>query len=322
VSDEAILVDLGTTNCRVWLAKGTDVLARANAQVGVRDTARDGSSQRLRESLRSLIETVCSRSSAKPSVVIAAGMITSSLGLAEVPHVVAPAGVDELAAGTQAFEFSDIAPLPFLLVPGVRTGTLSGELKDVGQADVMRGEETFCAGLVACGLISGRATVISLGSHWKAIPMDDRGRVLRSLTCLSGELILAVQTNTILASAVPQDRPSSLDQEWVDAGMRKQRGSGLSRAMFCVRLLELAGKGTPQQRYAYLAGAFIAENLDLLLSRQFLSPEVPVLVSGATGLGKAWCEALAGVLVRAIALSDAQVEQSLIAGLNAIREAV
>src|SRR5215470_11139199 len=101
-------VDAGTTNTRVWLTAGDRVIARARAGVGVRDTARDGSSSRLRDALRELIDRV--RVDARdqgfaqsPVCVIAAGMITSPLGLAEVPHVPTPAGLNELAAATRHY---------------------------------------------------------------------------------------------------------------------------------------------------------------------------------------------------------------------------
>jgi 2-keto-3-deoxy-galactonokinase len=76
-----ICVDAGTTNTRVWLTVGDRVIVGARAGVGVRDTARDGSSGRLRVALRELIDQV--RGDARdqgfaqsPECVIAAGMIT------------------------------------------------------------------------------------------------------------------------------------------------------------------------------------------------------------------------------------------------------
>src|SRR5215207_1951530 len=99
----AIYIDTGTTNSRVWLMRGDEILARANALIGVRDSAKDGSTERLRTALRDLIVTVRAEASplATPVCVIAAGMITSSLGLADVPHISAPAGIAELAAATK-----------------------------------------------------------------------------------------------------------------------------------------------------------------------------------------------------------------------------
>ncbi len=46
-------------------------------------------------------------------------------------------------------------------------------------------------------------TVLNLGSHWKAIQVSESGQITRSWTTLSGELLHAIMTQTILASAVP-----------------------------------------------------------------------------------------------------------------------
>ena len=320
MSHVAIFVDLGTTNCRVWLASGEQVLARAQEQVGVRDTARDGSNRRLRQTLRTLIETVSAESDIKPRAVIASGMISSSLGLAEVPHVAAPSGLDELARATRPHQFPDVTPLPFLLVPGVKTGTLTGNVEEICQSDLMRGEETLCVGLTASGRISGRTIVLNLGSHWKAIEIDSEARISRSITTLSGELIHAAQTTTILASALPQERPSVIDEQWLFAGMQRQ--SGLPRVMFCIRLLEQAGAGTAENRLAFLIGALVAADLSSLLNKGFLSPKVPVVLVGHSALAEAWKLALMRILVPATVISQLEAEQALLNGLTRILRAI
>src|SRR5262245_13152979 len=94
----AIYIDLGTTNTRVYAVRGNQVDAQANKSAGVRDTAREGTSTRIRAALRELIGDVrheAERTSGSfiPACVAAAGMIGSALGLAEVPYVFAPAGL-------------------------------------------------------------------------------------------------------------------------------------------------------------------------------------------------------------------------------------
>ncbi|MEK7830653.1 MAG: 2-dehydro-3-deoxygalactonokinase, partial [Acidobacteriota bacterium] len=289
----AVYVDTGTTNSRVWLARGDEILAKAEAQVGVRDTAKDGSSLRLRSALRELIEEVRAKAEASPVCVAAAGMITSSLGLAEVPHLPAPAGIAELAAATRVHQFPEVADLPVLLVPGVKSGQMPCELTTVGEADLMRGEETLCAGLVMLGLAKTPATVLNLGSHWKAIRLDADGRIAASVTSLAGELVFAAQTQTILASAVHHERPAIVNIDWLEAGMREQRSAGLSRALFCVRLLEQSKQGSAEDRLSFLIGAFIAADLDGLSARGVLSDSVVIVGSG--GLAEAWRHALAQI---------------------------
>lgn len=312
----AVFVDTGTTNSRVWLVCGEEILAKAEAQVGVRDTAKDGSSLRLRSALRELIEEVRAKAEAIPVCVAAAGMITSSLGLAEVPHLLAPAGIAELAAATGAHQFPEVTDLPVLLVPGVKSGQMPCELATVGEADLMRGEETLCAGLVMAGLAKTPATVLNLGSHWKAIRLDDDGRIAASVTSLAGELVYAAQTQTILASAVPHERPASVSFDWLEAGMSEQRKSGLSRALFCVRLLEQSKQGTAEDRLSFLIGAFIAADLDALSSRGVLSDSV--LIVGSGGLAEAWQHALAQVEIQSQIITGEQSEGALLAGLRSI----
>jgi 2-dehydro-3-deoxygalactonokinase len=314
----SIYIDLGTTNTRLWLARGQEILARAMAQVGVRDTARMGSNILLRQTLKSLIEQVLQAHSQRPDCIIAAGMITSSLGLAEVPHVAAPAGLAELAAATQKLHFPDITTLPIFLVPGVRTGELHGSSAEICHADLMRGEETLCLGLILLGLAKAPGIVLNLGSHWKAISLDERGRIIASATSLTGEMIHAAQTSTILASALPAERPAELDQDWIAAGMSEQRNSGLPRAMFCVRLLEQSKTCTAEQRFAFLIGAFIACDLDALIGSGIVSKESPIAIVGNAALAQAWQAALTQALVSADIVTEQQTESALLVGLSQI----
>jgi 2-dehydro-3-deoxygalactonokinase len=323
----AVCVDMGTTNTRVWMVQGAEILARAQTGVGVRDTARDGSPDRMRAALRELIEDVRGQAErsgrqSNPSLVAAAGMITSPLGLAEVPHISAPAGTAELAVAVKRCHFPDVTDLPFLLVPGVRCGARTASLEAVGQCDVMRGEETLCLGLVSLGAARPPATILNLGSHWKAIQLDDQGRISASVTSLSGELIHAAQTQTILASAVPHSRPVGIDAIWCQAGMCEQRRSGLARALFCVRLLELNGQSTPAERLAFLIGAFIAADLDALVKRGVFETGSRVLIAGGGVVAEAWQKALQTISITAALLTDAEIEAGLLAGLRRVVEAM
>ncbi|HEY2972546.1 MAG TPA: 2-dehydro-3-deoxygalactonokinase [Pyrinomonadaceae bacterium] len=318
----AVCVDMGTTNTRVWLVSGNEVLARASVSVGARDTARDGSDRRIRNALHDLIEQVRpaeeEASLIRPTCVIAAGMITSPLGLAEVPHVDAPAGKCEIAARVKQQSFPDITELPVFLVPGVRSGSAHSDPKLIGELDVMRGEETLCVGLMTLGLLQAGGTLLNLGSHWKAITVDYDGHVSSSVTSMSGELIHAAQSQTILASVLTQKWPETLNEEWTEAGMREQRRSGLSRALFCIRLLEQRNECTPDDRFAFLIGAFVASDLDSLVKRSLLTSDRPVVITGDRVVASAWNYALSEISMRSTIISADQLEQALIQGLTDI----
>jgi 2-dehydro-3-deoxygalactonokinase len=311
-----VLVEGETTNTRVWLVRGDQVIAEARTVVGARDTARDGSPHRLEAALHALIAGVRREGQelpvpCRPSVVVAAGMLTSSLGLREVEHVAAPAGVKELAARMERHTFRPITDLPVLLVPGVRSGPLRCERDAVGSTDVIRGEEIIALGLHLLGWLPAGGIVLSLGAHWKAIHVDRGGQITSSITSLGGELIDVVTCQTVLAGSLPRQWPEEVDPAWVDAGVHESQRSGLGRALFCVRLLEQRVTSSPEERLAFLLGAAIGNGMDTLLARRFFRPGTRVLVTGHPALAHAFAQQLRGTSVDAVPVSDTQVAHAV-----------
>ena len=306
-----IAVDAGTTNTRVWLMNDGLPVAHANAMVGVRDTARDGNNRKLVETLRQLIESVRAQApEPQPECIAAAGMITSPLGLREVPHVVAPADAAMIARQAWRGVMAEVSTLPMILFGGVRSGELQSD--DWASSDVMRGEETLCLGMN----YPAPFTVLNLGSHWKVIEVEELGRIARSRTSLSGELILATQTTTILASALPNDKLLQLDSEWFKKGSDEFRKSGLARALFCVRLLELQGKTSPEQRMSFLLGVYVASDLAALCESGWLTPERRVLLTGSGAVIEAWEATLANVEISRELISPEKIEASFLRGIG------
>ncbi len=316
-----VYIDGGTTNSRMWLVADGIPLARHAVSTGVRDVAR-GDRRKFEKGLRAGIDEVARKGRldgfAPPNRVVAAGMIASELGLGEVPHVETPAGAREVAAGIRIIQAPAVTDLEVLLVPGVRTGGSIDHPRDVGATDVMRGEETLCLGLMELGMLPPGGALYNLGSHWKIVQTDSERRISSSMTSLTGELIHAVQSDTILASSVPPDRPTELDEEWLAAGMREAETAGLPRALFCVRLLEQRCESTPGQRLAFLVGAVLASELKPLLRSATISTRTPVVIAG----GGAAPEAVGMILgrhgVTATVLAAQEAEQAIIAGLRTI----
>jgi 2-keto-3-deoxy-galactonokinase len=204
------------------------------------------------------------------------------------------------------------------LISSVRSGPVTTDLQSLGKVDVMRGEETLCVGLQVLSLVAVPGLVLTLGSHWKAIQLDAEGRIVSSITSLSGELIHAVQRQTILASSVGRDWPARPAPGWMAAGMQEQRRSGLSRTLFCVRLMELGDEGTAKERFSYLLGAFIASDLDVLARRGILTGDIQVTISGHEVIAEAWASALARMSIRARALTEEETEKAFLSGLRSI----
>jgi 2-keto-3-deoxy-galactonokinase len=182
----------------------------------------------------------------------------------------------------------------------------------------MRGEEVLCLGLLQLGRLKPPGVVLNLGSHWKAVRLNREGQIESSITSLSGELIHAAQTQTILASSLTADRPARLARQWIEAGMKEQRRSGLSRALFSVRLLELADQGTPSERFSFLVGAFISSDLGPLFAKGMLSNAEPVVITGSPAIAESWREVLAHRSVRSVVVTADETEQAFLAGLKSI----
>lgn len=312
-------VDMGTTNTRVWRIVDGGIVQRVQARVGIRDSAVAGRPEVLCEVLRRLLQQLDAAGAddlPPPVALVAAGMITSDHGLLEVPHLPAPAGLAELSGAVRVCNMPELCALPVHLVPGVRTGEPLVARERVGQTDVMRGEETLCIGLHAAGILPVGGSLLNLGSHWKVIHLDAAGRVARSATALTGELLHAAQTQTLLSGSVPSERPERLHPDWVEGGLREARTSGLERALFCVRLLEQRAESTPGQRLSYLVGAFIGSALP------WFEREIPLNGSVVVAGGGPIAERVGRVLERmgrkARLVDAAEVEEGMARGLALI----
>lgn len=311
-------LDVGTTNARAWLVAGGRIVVSRRAGVGIRDAAAAGSPEVLHEPLRRLIADVraAGEGTAPPRAVVAAGMITSNLGLCEVRHVDAPAAPADLVRGAACLRDHPVSDLPIFLVPGVRSGAPRLPPERISEADVMRGEETLCVGLLERGLLTPGGTVLNLGSHWKTISVDTAGCVSGSTTTLAGELLHAAQTRTVLAGSVPEGRPARLDADWADAGVTEAARSGLERALFCVRLLEQRAEGSAEQRLSFLIGCFLAGALDGWLRNVPTGEEV--VVTGGGPIGEFAARRLTRAGRRARNLSADGVEAAMVAGLHVV----
>jgi 2-dehydro-3-deoxygalactonokinase len=256
-----LAVDSGTTHTRAWLVADGVVGEGVSAVAGARDLARTRDRAWLLGQVREVADNALASAEAEwndVEAIVAFGMITSELGLVEVPHLVAPAGADELVRAM--LEPRNISELParLFLVPGVRNGS-----DDVERADFMRGEETQAVGLVSLGQTEPPLLFVSVGSHPKFVWVDAAGRIAWSLTTLSGELIWALHRETILADLIDPGRALA-DLDAVDHGARIVESAGLSRALFAARLLNRLGHASPETCSAFLHGAIARADLRTL----------------------------------------------------------
>ncbi|MBO4886941.1 MAG: 2-dehydro-3-deoxygalactonokinase [Firmicutes bacterium] len=266
-----LTIDGGTTNTRYTLWDQTDeVIGTYRQDTGVRISAVTGSADAYRQSLAEGIRQILEKKQLSDHEILsvyASGMITSSLGLQEVPHIPAPAGIEELAAAVTPVQFPEIFPGPIHLIPGVKNAMSTG-------MDMMRGEETEVIALLAAlpehdvsatgdgSSHSFSRLIILPGSHNKFIWISPEGKIERCRTTLSGELIDALSHHTILADAVEHTfAPSDYDPGWLLAGAKAADAKGLTAALFETRIHRMFDGLSAPQAAAFLLGAVLEEDL-------------------------------------------------------------
>ena len=290
-----IAVDGGTTNTRasLWEAPGI-CLDIVKSEVGVRMTSIEGSNASLKAAVNGLLEQLLKNNSItfdQVEGIYACGMITSREGLAELPHLIAPAGMQEFVNGLARVELPEIAPLPIHFVRGLKNRDGAAlTLQELEQMDVMRGEETETLALLDLfGNESG--TLFALpGSHTKFVSVDAEGKMIGCLSSLAGELLSAVTLNTILAGAVgKQFAGADYNREMLLAGYRVARDTSLARAAFSTRMLQMFIPSDEQDRASFLLGAVLEGDIAAVKNSRALSVtrDMKVVIAGKEPLASA-----------------------------------
>lgn len=254
LSDCILLIDGGTTNTRFTLLNGEKVVLRTERRIGAAD--KQGSQNELLfEAVKSEIQVLQAKSGLAIRDVFASGMITSANGLMEIPHIPAPAGLYDLAQGMHTCRLDTVSQIPFHFIPGIR---FSGEAP--GEADMMRGEETEVFGAIGPCEEDRSILFLHFGSHNKLIHYH-KGKIVRAVTTMSGELLWALKESTILKSSLCDLTDFELSESDVLAGFQTARDSGLTRALFETRILHVLYKAAPDRAMSFLYGALMAADI-------------------------------------------------------------
>ena len=309
------LIDSGTTRTRLRVVSGERVLWAGECTVGARDVAASGGPQVLTQAIEGLLARA--RVTVRVDELVCSGMITSNVGLAEVPHLTAPAGAAELAGAVQQLDVAGFG-VPCFLIPGVRTLPADLSWDTLAETDVLRGEEVEVLGLREL-LELGEASFLHLGSHPKRVELDAAGRLTGSRTALSGELSAALAEYTVLSGSVlPVERWETVSPLFWQRGLEAARQHGLGRALFMVRLGQLLLHASREELSAYLLGAVSAETLRLL------SPAAarPLVIYGPETLARLLApEAGALGWARVQVVTAEQTSQATVLGAQAVMRA-
>lgn len=261
-----ITIDSGTTNTRAYLVENGRVLSAHSRNVGSRDTAIDGNNAKLTGGVRELIGLLTAETGDRIEAIIASGMITSNMGLCEIPHLTAPVSLAKLAASLERRIIDSVCPEPILFVPGVKTVSADHDPFCL-DCDMMRGEETETFGILAGSSQAGEKLLILPGSHSKFVEVDRNEAIKGSATTLAGELAWAIRKETILANSLAHEFTNELDQPALLKGADYCRLRGLSQACFATRIMHVLGDTSETARTSFLLGAIFYQDIIALTGK-------------------------------------------------------
>lgn len=267
------VIDCGTTMTRIYIVnEEKKIVASGRKKVGVRDTSITGSRDALRNGVTELFFQVLKENNIPDQDVefaIASGMITSEIGLIEIPHLVAPVGLEELADGIRKVEDSSVLPIgrPVYFVRGIRNNyPIPAKAQDLRQVDFMRGEEVQCIGIMASRNIPRPGNLVALSSHTKIMHINEKGQVAASSTTISGQFFEAILNSTSIGkSVIPTEgeEPGGYSyEELVRIATECVRYAGLGRSCMMPRFLQVLMKSSYQEREIFLDAAIAADDLN------------------------------------------------------------
>ena len=268
------VIDCGTTNTRVYILNDKqETIGVGTRKVGVRNTSMTGSKDTLRQGVcEAILEAVESAGIALSQLdfAIASGMITSEIGLMEIPHLIAPVGLEDLATSVKVVPAGEILPLdiPILFIRGIRNDYGEAILQNIRHVDFMRGEETQVMGILDEFKIDEAVNIIVLSSHTKLIHINAQGQITASLTTISGQLYEAVCKETMIGKSLIRDDSESAGGYSFEEGVRianeVTQEVGLDRSMLIPRLMQVLLKTDYKERNLFIDAAIAADDMRLI----------------------------------------------------------
>ena len=290
-----ITIDTGTTNTRTFLwDENRNMIAGEKAEVGVRNTAIDGNNDRLKKAVHDCLERLLENNNLtynNISRVMACGMITSNVGLVEVPHVTAPAGLKELAQQAKSILLEDVCPLPILFIPGVKNGLPDINMENFAVMDIIRVEEVESIAIMDHFPKDKPYLLVLPGSHTKFVSVDKEGKMTGCLTTITGELLASITNDTIIADAVGRQfvNEADYDREMMLKGFVTSRDTGIGHACFSARILNMFVEKDKMKLANYILGVALQNDITAIKNSKALETDqnTTVIVSGKNPLRQA-----------------------------------
>lgn len=268
-------IDCGTTKTRVILThRNGDIISRTCRFVGAKDTNLTGSKEYLVSNLEEMIHEVLEMASVPESeleLIVASGMITSEIGLMEIPHLVAPVNKEMLGRNIRSFPPGQLLNIsaPVLLIPGVRTNcTDPPTLRDVRNIDFMRGEEVQSVAAAEQYYDLLPLNLLVLSSHTKIVHISADKEIVASCTTMSGQVFESLTSSTLVGGALTggnEVREDSISEDELSAMADETLSAGFLRAVMIPRLMKVLLQTTPYEREAFFNATIASDDMQAVM---------------------------------------------------------
>ncbi|UBM59351.1 2-dehydro-3-deoxygalactonokinase [Marinilongibacter aquaticus] len=317
-NDLIIGCDWGTSifRLRIIEPKNLDILAHFEIPEGIAKVNRDFLNQEEQEDRVAYFQTTIAKYvkelAQKVSFeldglpIVASGMISSSIGMQELPYADLPFPLSYSGLNTLTFEPNELLNNPLTIVSG---------LKDAN--DVMRGEEVQLLGLstILPNELSKSALVILPGTHSKHC-MVECDQLVSFQTYMTGELYQLLVEHSILNNSVFNETFTEWSQATSSAfkrGVLKAGVGNILSDLFKVRTNFLLEQMDKKANAMFLSGLLIGEELSNLKN---LPEQYQIILCGGDKLGVFYAKAIEtlGLGYRTISLPEDIITRVTIAG--------
>ena len=269
-----VTIDCGTTNSRIYIVDSLGkVFSKGKKNVGVKDTAITGSNEVLINGLKELFNDVLKMSNINMSeikIILSSGMITSELGIKEIPHISAPCNINDLAKNIVKVDNIDLtgSNIPMYFIPGIKNKYNKEKIdyNHVDSLDFMRGEETQVIGLIRNSVTYYPKMVIILSSHTKFILIDTIGKIYGSITTMSGQLYDAIINHTFVGKSINDDKKNNDYNEIkiLELAKKCSNSYGIIRSLMFPRFMDVLLDTSSKQRKLFLDALIAYEDIKVI----------------------------------------------------------
>lgn len=253
--------DWGTTNFRLKLVAfdSLEVVRETSSANGVKRLYQSFLKQKdknqfdfFKDSLMCQLTSFLSKDEHYP--IIASGMVSSSIGMYELPYANFPFHSSNESLITHKLELN--SKIKLTLISGVKS-----------KSGVMRGEETQAIGLDHFLKMIPKGTLLLPGTHSKHLSFNG-GCFTDLKSFMTGELFEVISQKTILSSSIKLASQKSFVKDEFLKGVQLGLRGKLSSSLFSIRAKHLENTSGVIENYFFLSGLLIGDEIAYLTKKK------------------------------------------------------